>query len=109
MTMWGNLRNTTILFMAHKQSATFVETGKGTKIYDEGHGTHLTFTFGVQGVVTIYDFQHDRTGHITYMNTATTQGRLTASLDGHGGTFLTGDALTVHLVGDHRITPSQYS
>ena len=109
MAMWGALSNTTIRFMASNQSATFLQTGTGTRIYDQGHGTHLTFTFGVQGDVTIYDFQHDATGHITYMNTATTQAQLSALSDGHGGTFLRGDGLTIHLVNDPHIAASQHS
>jgi hypothetical protein len=106
MALW-NLSNTTIRFMASNQSATLVNTG-ATKIYDMGTGTNMTFSAG-DGLVTIYNFQNDPTGHITEMGTATTKAHLTPSSDGHGGTFLTGVALSIHLVNDPNIAPSQYS
>lgn len=106
MALWS-LSNATIRFMAGKQSATFVDTGV-TKIYDQGHGTNMTFSAG-DGAVTIYDFQKDLTGHIAEMGTATTKDHLTASSDGHGGLILTGVALTVHLVSDPTIAASQHS
>lgn len=106
MALW-NLSNTTIRFMADKQSATFVNTG-ATKVYDQGSGTNTTFSAG-DGLVTIYDFQKDPTGHITEMGTATTAAHLTASSDGQGGSFLTGVALTIHLVNDPHIAASQHS
>lgn len=103
------LSNANIRFLGNRESATLIEAGSGMKIYDQGHGTNLTFTFAIAGVVTIYDFQHDKTGHITFLNTATTQGHLTPSSDGHGGTWLTGAGLTLHLVGDPHIAASQHS
>jgi hypothetical protein len=104
-----HLADAKIRFLGKNQSATIIEAGTGMKIYDQGHGTNLTFTFAIAGVVTIYDFQHDKTGHITYLNTATTQGHLTPSSDGHGGTWLTGAGLTLHLVNDPHIAASQHS
>ncbi len=103
----SGLSNTTIRFLAKDESATLMSDG-ATRIYDEGHGTHLTFASSV-GLVTIYDFQHDKTGYIQEMQTASKVGHLTSSSDGHGGTILTGVGLTVHLVGDHSIAPSQHS
>jgi hypothetical protein len=106
MVLWG-LSNATVRFMAANQSATFLNVGP-TKIYDEGRGTHLTFAAG-DGLVTIYDFQHDKTGYIQAMQTASMVGHLTPSSDGHGGTFLTGVGLTVHLVNDPHVAASQHS
>lgn len=108
MALW-NLSGTTIRFLANHDSATLVNTGPGQKIYDMGHGTDLTFAAGDQGTITIYDFQFDKTGHITEMGTATTTAHLTPKSDGHGGLYLTGVALTVHLVNDPSIAASQHS
>lgn len=104
-----HLSNAKIRFLGNNETAIVVEAGSGMKIYDQGHGTSLTFTFAIAGVVTIYDFEHDLTGHITYLNTATTQGKLTPSSDGHGGTWLMGAGLTLHLVNDPHISASQHS
>ena len=106
MVLWG-LANTTIRFMANDESATFIGTG-ATKIYDRGQGTHLTFASG-DGLVTIYDFQNDKTGYIREMQTASVTGHLTPESDGHGGLYLNGVGLTVHLVNDPHIAASQHS
>ncbi len=73
-----------------------------------GTGTNLIFSAG-DGLVTVYGFQNDHTGHIAEMGTATTKAHLTPSSDGHGGLFLTGVALTIHLVNDPSIAASQHS
>jgi hypothetical protein len=106
MVLFG-LSNTTLRFTANGGSATFISDGP-TTIYDEGHGTRLTLASG-DGLVTIYDFQNDHTGFIQEMQTASSTGHLTQSSDGHGGLYLTGVGLTVHLVGDHSIPASQHS
>jgi len=106
MTLWG-LADTTIRFLANDESATFIGTG-ATRIYDRGHGTHLTFASG-DGTVTICDFQNDKTGYIREMLTASSTGHLTPESDGHGGLYLTGVGLTVHLVNDPHIAASQHS
>lgn len=106
MTLFG-LSHTTLRFTGSSESATLIGTGP-TTIYDRGNGTHLTFASG-DGLVTIYGFQHDKTGYIREMQTASTDGHLTPSSDGHGGLYLTGVGLTVHLVNDPHIAASQHS
>jgi hypothetical protein len=107
MALWG-LSDTTIRFTGSGESATLIDTGP-TKIYDMGHGTRLTLASGDSGVITIYDFQDDKTGYIQNMETATLTGHLTPESDHHGGLYLTGVGLTVHLVNDPSIAASQHS
>lgn len=107
VSIWG-LANTTIMFMGKNESALVSNNDAPTTIYDEGKGTHLTFTDG-DGLITIYDFQHDKTGYILGIQTASRADHLTASPDGHGGTLLTGIALQIDLVGDKHVLASQHS
>jgi len=101
------LDNTTLLFMGHDQRALLENTGR-TTIFDEGQGTHFIFTEGDK-LITIYDFQHDKTGFILGIQTATLAVHFVASSDGHGGTMLTGNGLKIDLVGDKHVLDSQHS
>jgi hypothetical protein len=102
------LSDTTIRFMGNHESTLVSNNGGTTTIYDEGKGTHFIFTSG-DGLITIHDFQYDTTGYIQGIWTASKAAPLTASPDGHGGTFLTGPGLKIDLVGDKHVLASQHS
>ena len=106
MAIWA-LSNVTIQFLSTGDHATIEGMGRST-IYDRGQGSMMIFTAG-DGPVTIYDFQHDKTGYIREMGSASSVAHLTPSSDGHGGSFLTGPQLSIHLVGDPTVAASHHS
>jgi hypothetical protein len=108
--IWG-LADTTLMFLGNNQRAVIATTqphGGTTTIYDEGHGTQFNFIEGT-GNITIYDFQHDKTGYIHAQMQSPITVHLTASSDGHGGTLLTAPGLKIDLVGDKHVLASQHS
>lgn len=105
------LADTTLVFLGQNEKglieADEPHTG-ATTIVDAGHGTYLNIIEGT-GDVTIYDFQHDKTGYIHAQLQSPITVHLTASSDGHGGTYLSAPGLKIDLVGDTHVLASQHS